>query len=74
MMMMMMMMTLLMQECFKTVCHEVPAICNKKSKETIALCKISKSNNNNLIIIIINEIKKYIFLYKIEESSEEVKT
>ena len=40
-----------MQECFKTVCHEVTAICNQKSKETIALCKISNNNNNNNINI-----------------------
>ena len=62
-----------MQECFKTVCHEVPAICNQKSKETIALCKISNNNNNNNN----NKRNKEIFIVfylKKEERAEEMKT
>ena len=64
-----------MQECFKTVCHEVPAICNQKSKETIALCKISNNNNNNNNNN--NKRNKEIFIVfylKKEERSEEMKT
>ena len=62
-----------MQECFKTVCHEVPAICNQKSKETIALCKISNNNNNNNN----NKRNKEIFIVfylKKEERAGEMKT
>ena len=64
-----------MQECFKTVCHEVPAICNQKSKETIALCKISNNNNNNNNNN--NKRNKEIFIVfylKKEERAEEMKT
>ena len=64
-----------MQECFKTVCHEVPAICNQKSKETIALCKISNNNNNNNNYN--NKRNKEIFIVfylKKEERAEEMKT
>ena len=64
-----------MQECFKTVCHEVPAICNQKSKETIALCKISNNNNNNNHNN--NKRNKEIFIVfylKKEERAEEMKT
>ena len=62
-----------MQECLKTVCHEVPAICNQKSKEPIALCKISNNNNNNNN----NKRNKEIFIVfylKKEERAEEMKT
>ena len=63
-----------MQECFKTVCHEVPAICNQKSKETIALCKISNNNNNNNNNNKRNEEIFIVFYLKKEERSEEMKT
>ena len=63
-----------MQECFKTVCHEVPAICNQKSKETIALCKISNNNNNNNNNNKRNEEIFIVFYLKKEERAEEMKT
>ena len=63
-----------MQECFKTVCHEVPAICNQKSKETIALCKISNNNNNNNNNNKRNKEIFIVFYLKKEERAEEMKT
>ena len=63
-----------MQECFKTVCHEVPAICNQKSKETIALCKISNNNNNNHNNNKRNKEIFIVFYLKKEERAEEMKT
>ena len=63
-----------MQEYFKTVCHEVPAICNQKSKETIALCKISNNNNNNNNNNKRNKEIFIVFYLKKEERAEEMKT